>query len=121
LPGPAAVLAYILSAGLSVAVAAFGWRRSRSPVTRIGLLAIGIALAAPHLYIYDLVILAPAFVASAGILVNTRSLGLRWSTWLVFLGSLAVPVAAVTQIQLLTIILAAWLVSLTIAATKLES
>ena len=121
LPTPAATLAYILSAGLSVAIAAIGWRRSRSPVTRIGLLAIGIALAAPHLYIYDLVILAPAFVASVGILVKTRALGLRWCTWLAFLGPLAAPVAALTHVQLLTIVLATWLVFLAIEAPEQQS
>ena len=90
-------------------------------MTRIGLLAIGIALAAPHLYIYDLVILAPAFVASAGILVKTRALGLRWCTWLAFLGPFAAPVAAVTHVQLLTIVLATWLVFLAIDAPEQQS
>ena len=114
---PAAALpAYLACAAASIAVAAWGWRRSASPVTRMGLAALAVALASPHLYLYDLVILAPAFVASAGLLVTARALALRWCTWLAFFAPLCAPLAALTHVQLVTLVLAAWLVALAVAA-----
>jgi hypothetical protein len=112
LPSPWAPICYVLTAVAAIGVAAWGWRQTTSPVKRIGLLALGAALASPHLFLYDLVILAPAFVASAEILIERRAMALRWCTWLAFLIPIAAPLAAFTHVQLVTIVLAAWLVFL---------
>jgi hypothetical protein len=114
LPAPWATAAYILTGGASAVIAAWGWRRTRSPVARIGLLGLGVALASPHLFLYDLLILVPAFVASAGILIATRAIGLRWCAWLAFFVPNAALLAAFIHIQLVTVVLAAWLVSLAV-------
>jgi hypothetical protein len=112
LPAPWATAAYVVAGGASVVVAAWGWRRTESPVERIGLLALAIVLASPHLFLYDLVILAPGFVASASILMERRATALRWCAWLAFFVPIAAPLAAITHVQLVTIVLAAWLVTL---------
>jgi hypothetical protein len=115
---PWATAAYVVTGGASVCVAAWGWRRTASPVARIGLLALAVTLASPHLFLYDLLILAPAFVVSAGILIARRATTLRWCTWLAFLVPIAAPLAAFTQVQLVTVVLAAWLVSLAAAVRE---
>ena len=112
-PARAAWALYVLTAGGSVALAALGWTRTADPLRRVGLLSIAIVLASPHLYLYDLVILLPAFVASAGLLIESRAPALRWTTYLAFLSPFAVPLAAVTRIQPITIVLAGWLAALT--------
>ena len=117
-PAPWATAAYVVTAGASVAVAAWGWRRTTSPVGRVGLLALAVALASPHFFLYDLVILAPAFVVSAGILIARRATGLRWCAWLGFFAPIAAPLAAVTHLQLVTLVLFAWLVALAVAAPQ---
>ncbi len=63
IPWPAASLAlYIISAILVLAVAAASWR-SRTPSSlRYSALLFATVLLAPHLTVYDLVILAPAFL-----------------------------------------------------------
>jgi hypothetical protein len=110
---------YAVTAAASVGVAAWGWRATDDPLRRVGLLSIAIALASPHLYLYDLVVLVPAFVASAAVLVDARALALRWSTYLAFLSPLAVPLAAFTGIQPITIVLAVWLVTLAMILRRL--
>ena len=114
LPAPVAMPAYVVSAASSLAIAGWGWRRTSNPLCRIGLLALAVTLASPHLFMYDLVILAPAFIASAGILVTERALALRWCTWLAFVAPLAAPLAAVTHVQLVTLVHVTWLVALAI-------
>ena len=47
LPAPVPSAAYLVSAAAGIGTAAWGWRRTQSPVTRIGLMALAIALAAP--------------------------------------------------------------------------
>jgi hypothetical protein len=119
LPERAAWMLYAVTAAASVGVAAWGWRATDDPLHRVGLLSIAIALASPHLYLYDLVVLVPAFVASAAVLVDARALALRWSTYLAFLSPLAVPLAAFTGIQPITIVLAVWLVTLAMIQRRL--
>ena len=118
LPKPAAVAAYAVSGAAAIVLAASVWRRCADPLVRVGVLGIATVLAAPHLYFYDLMILVPAFVASAGILARTRASALRWCTYLAFLAPFAAPLAAYTRVQPLTVILAAWLVALALEASK---
>ena len=115
---PWATAAYVVTGGASVCVAAWGWRRTAFPVARIGLLALAVTLASPHLFLYDLLILAPAFVVSAGILIARRATTLRWCTWLAFFAPIAAPLAFFTRVQPVTLVLAAWLVSLAVAVRE---
>jgi len=109
LPHHAAIAAYALSGAAVVGAAALVWRRTSNPLRRIGVLGLATVLAAPHLYFYDLILLVPAFVASAAILVQARALALRWCTYLAFVAPLAAPIAAYTSVQPVTIVLCAWL------------
>ena len=119
LPAPWATAAYVVTAGASigrrgVGLAADGISgRTRSACSRSPW-----RWHRPHLFLYDLVILAPAFVASAGILIARRATGLRWCAWLAFFAPIAAPLAAVTHVQLVTLVLAAWLVALAVAAPE---
>jgi alpha-1,2-mannosyltransferase len=118
LPPLAAKIAYGITGAAAVGCAAWGWRRTSNPVLRVGLLAIATVLAAPHLYLYDLVLLVPAFVASAGILVRERAPALRWATYFAFFVPLSVPFAAYTGVQLVTIVLGVWLAALATVARR---
>ena len=112
LPAAPAKAAYLISAAGSIAGAAIAWRRTTNPVGRLGVLTLAVVLASPHVFLYDLLILAPAFVASAGILLVSRHAPLRWSTWVAYVVPLAAPIAALTGLQLVTIVLAVWLAAL---------
>jgi hypothetical protein len=62
-PSPSAALAlYVVCSALTVAAAAIIWRRTADPTLRISALALATVLCAPHLYVYDLVILAPVWI-----------------------------------------------------------
>ena len=112
LPGAPAQLAYAVTAAACVGLGAWAWRRTNDPVCRAGLLSLVIALTAPHFYLYDLVIVAPAFLASASILLTRRRPALRWTTYAAFLAPLAVPATFATGIHFVTIALVAWFLSL---------
>jgi alpha-1,2-mannosyltransferase len=112
LPGLPARVAYVLTAAGAIGISAWAWRRTSDPVQRAALLSIGIALAAPHFYLYDMVLVIPAFVASAAILLTHSARGLRWCTYAAFLSPLLVPLAARMTIQPVTLALAAWLLTL---------
>jgi hypothetical protein len=105
--------AYGASALAAWAGAAYGWRRTNDALQRVAVLAISIALTSPHLFLYDLVILIPAFIASSGILVARRSRLLWWTTRIAFVSPLAAPpIAYLTHVQFAPLALAAWLLAL---------
>jgi hypothetical protein len=58
----AALFLYLITAAIAVVVAAYGWRYTRDSRLRMSVLLLGAALASPHLYVYDLVILAPVWI-----------------------------------------------------------
>jgi hypothetical protein len=58
---PSLVL-YVLSGGATALVAASVWRRHEDPSLRMSALVIATVLCSPHLYVYDLVILAPVWM-----------------------------------------------------------
>jgi hypothetical protein len=117
-PKPVAIAAYGVTGAAAVAMAAWVWRRCADPVIRVGALGIATVLAAPHLYFYDLMLLVPAFVASAGILERRRASALRWCTYMAFLAPFAAPLAALARLQPITIVFAAWLVAFAHAAVR---
>lgn len=58
----AASFLYVITAATAVVVAAYAWRYTRDSRLRMSALLLGAALASPHLYVYDLVILAPVWI-----------------------------------------------------------
>jgi len=75
LPTPWANVVYALTALVVIVLTAYAWRRARAPLDRVALLGLGISLATPHLYIYDLLIVIPAVVCSAEHLLGPRQTG----------------------------------------------
>ena len=57
-----ALLLYALTAVAAVSLAAIVWRRSSVPAIQYSALILATVLAAPHMYVYDLVILAPVWL-----------------------------------------------------------
>ena len=58
---PSLVL-YVVSGGATALFAASVWRRYKDPSLRMSALVIAMVLCSPHLYVYDLVILAPVWM-----------------------------------------------------------
>jgi hypothetical protein len=105
LPWASASLAlYVLSAALVCFMAIVCWR-SRLPLSlRFSVLLFATVLIAPHLTVYDLVILAPAFLLLADWLVESRDVPigshLTLLLYLAFLLPLVGPFARWTHFQL---------------------
>jgi hypothetical protein len=111
LPSALAVAAYVASALGVLVVAAAAWRRSsQSPLNRIGLASIVSVLVSPHLYVYDLVVLAPFIIASAETALAGRTRSLRlWSTSGYLAPLWSIPFAA-AGLHASTIVFVMWLV-----------
>ena len=111
LPAPAAGIAFAVGALATLWLAARTWRSAAPLELRFAVLLLATALASPHLYLYDLVILAPAWLfladrvaASPG---DPAQAGLRGALWagmaLLALG----PLSRFTHLQLSVPLLAA--------------
>jgi hypothetical protein len=112
LPAPAAGVAFALGALATLALAARAWC-SRAPLElRFALLLLATALASPHLYLYDLVILAPAWLLLADRVVASpdapEQAGLRAALWAGFAATALGPLSRFTHVQL-SVPLFAWL------------
>jgi alpha-1,2-mannosyltransferase len=57
-----ALVFFAISACLAIIAAAVIWRRTINPALRMAALVLAIVLAAPHLYVYDVVLLAPVWI-----------------------------------------------------------
>jgi hypothetical protein len=114
LPAGAALAAYGVTAAGAVAAAGWAWRRTKVPLERAAFLGLAIALAAPHLYIYDLLVLAPALMVTGALVVQRPEQARRYRWWLAgaFASPLLAPLTTVTHVQLLTLVLAGWMVGL---------
>jgi len=110
---PAAFGLYIVSAAVALGTTIAIWKRGRSgPLAlRYSALLLASVLVAPHLTVYDLVILAPAFLLLADWLVgqSPNSVTRRLATvlYLVFVLPLLGPLARWTHVQLSVIAMAA--------------
>lgn len=114
LPPTLASFCYFASAVPVLAVCRRGWWRARSSLERIAVLAVGIVTISPHVYVYDLVLLAPAFIVSAERVIASTS-DSRWLTWVcyaAFLVTLLGPLCQLLHCQLSTPILVCWLLVL---------
>jgi hypothetical protein len=95
---------YIVSAALVLALLILSWRSQLSLGIRYSSLLVVTVLVAPHLTVYDLVILAPAFVLLGDWAVAHRhhhlTLRLAALLYLVYLLPLVAPAARWTHFQL---------------------
>jgi hypothetical protein len=104
-PSPTVSLVlYIVSAALVLALLILSWRSQLSLNIRYSALLIAAVLVAPHLTVYDLVILAPAFLLLGDWVVAHRhhhfTLRLATLLYLVYLLPLVAPAARWTHLQL---------------------
>ena len=105
LPWPRLDLAfYILTALLTLALAARCWQSSLSLPLRYSALLLATVLVAPHLTVYDLVILAPAFLPLSDWIVaqpdHAHTPHLKLLLYLAFILPLLGPLARWTHLQL---------------------
>lgn len=95
---------YLLSAMAVVAAAVLCWRSRASLSLRFAALLLASVLVAPHLIIYDLIILAPAFLLlgdwALGHWELTSVPGLRVFLYLAYALPLLAPLAKVSHVQL---------------------
>lgn len=103
---------YVLSAVAVLALTVFVWRRKDSSLAlRYSCLMFATVLVAPHLTVYDLVILAPAFLLLADWLIehtsSESSNPLGMLLYLVYLLPLVGPFARWTHLQLSVLVMAA--------------
>ena len=113
---------WVLSSAVVFGSLAHVWRRTRSADLRMGALVIAAVLMNPHLYVYDLVVLAVAFGALVRWALDAQKgqeaatsrqalalLHLLW--WVPLVG----PLAALTRVQLTSIVLAGLMATLAAA------
>jgi hypothetical protein len=112
---------WVASSGAALGALAYVWRRSGSADLRMGALVVAAVLMNPHLYVYDLVVLAAAFAAivrwaldSPDFAESRQTLALLHLLWW---APLAGPLAALTHVQLTSILLAALLGTLAAAVS----
>jgi alpha-1,2-mannosyltransferase len=105
LPWPHAVwVLYILTSLAVIAMAVSIWKSSASRALAIAALILAAVLLNPHLYIYDLLALAPAFLLLADWAIthaqHTSRPALLWLLYLSFLLPMLGPVSRWTHLQL---------------------
>jgi alpha-1,2-mannosyltransferase len=111
LPGVAAAL-YAVTAVLALAMTIILWHRPNTALTvRFSALLFATVLAAPHLTVYDLVILAPAFLLLSDWLISPPrkrvSAQISAALYCVYMFPLVGPLARWTHLQLSVIAMAA--------------
>jgi hypothetical protein len=112
LPDPLAGLAFAAGALATLALAARTWRSDAPLELRFATLLLATALASPHLYLYDLVILAPAWLLLADRIAASPAAaaqaGLRTALWAGFALTAMGPLSRFSHVQL-SVPLFAWL------------
>ena len=111
IPGLAFAL-YGISAAVLLGITIFLWRRSSMPLSvRFSALLFATVLVAPHLTVYDLVILAPAFLLLADWLTSGPLKGVKGqigtALYCVYMFPLLGPTARWTHVQLSVIAMSA--------------
>jgi alpha-1,2-mannosyltransferase len=94
---------YLISAVVVLALAFRTWQRARSLDLRFSALLLATVLVAPHLTIYDLVILAPAFLMLANWTIRDGAPAVRVLLYLCFVLPLIGPLARWTHVQVTVI------------------
>jgi alpha-1,2-mannosyltransferase len=103
-PGLAFIL-YVVSAALLLGITIFLWRRSSTPLSvRFSALLFATVLVAPHLTVYDLVILAPALLLLSDWLISMPMQAVKGqmgtALYCVYMLPLLGPIARWTHVQL---------------------
>jgi alpha-1,2-mannosyltransferase len=107
---PGAIALYATTALAAVGSAAWLWRRSASANLRMAALSLATVLAAPHLYVYDLVLLAPAFIWLVdGFLRQSRDARIGRLLYVAYLAPLAAPFVPSIRVQVSTLCIASLL------------
>jgi hypothetical protein len=99
---------FFASAAATIVLAARIWRRQPDPALRMAVLALAIALAAPYLFVYDLAILAPAWLWLVDWFLRRPELS-AWVGRALYVGYIAAlfgPLAAATRLQISVPVLA---------------
>jgi len=125
IPWPAVSFAlYLVSALMACALAIACWRGRLPLSVRYSALLLATVLVAPHLTVYDLVILAPAFLfLSDWIVVGSNSAAIDYLKpllYLAFVLPLLGPLVRWTHLQLSVVLMAALLYGIWSARTKSE-
>lgn len=101
LPWPELAFAlYLLTAASALALAIVSWRSPASLHHRYAIMLLATVLVAPHLTVYDLVILAPALLWIADWLATHAANRIAWLLYLSCLLPFAGPLARWTHLQL---------------------
>jgi hypothetical protein len=113
---PVAMALYAIAAVVCVGASYLVWRGPAPLSLRFAFVLLTTALASPHLYVYDLVILAPAFLIVADYTLahpdDIRSKRMQKALYFAYLLPLAGLVAQVTHVQLSVVAMAALTVAL---------
>jgi hypothetical protein len=109
--GEIAFALYALTAGLPIVLAIVCWRKPVALELRFAVMLLATVLVAPHLTVYDLVILAPAMLWIADWLQSHRSSPIAWLLYLAYGLPYAGPLAQWTHLQLSVICFTALMVS----------
>ena len=104
---PARLFLVWIVATMLVAFAIACWRRPSPLQQRCAVLLLATVLVAPHLTVYDLVILAPAFLWIAEWLQTNAAPRIAWLLYLAYILPFAGPLARWTHLQFSVIALAA--------------
>jgi hypothetical protein len=116
LPSPrAASVLYVLSSAVVLFIAIRIWRRPGALESKYSALVLATALVSPHLGMYDLILLVPAFVLTAAVAeraVSADCRRLRVLLFLAYLVPITQPLTALTQLQLSVPVFLAWLTGL---------
>jgi hypothetical protein len=97
---------YMLSTVVVVALAFRAWRSAHSLEVRFAALLLATVLVAPHLTIYDLIILAPVFLLLANWVAYQSAPAVRVLLYLCFVLPLAGPLARWTHVQVTVLAMA---------------
>lgn len=120
LPPSAASLAFAIAAVATTGVAVIYWRSKAPLELRFAVLLLATVLVAPHLTVYDLVLLAPALLWIGNWIAANGHPAIRRLHWLVYFAyvlPLFGPVAKFTRVQLSVLAFSALLAGV-VAATK---
>jgi hypothetical protein len=110
-----ALTLYLLTSVVAVVMAVRLWRPSVALEIRFSALLLATVLVAPHLTVYELTLLAPAFLLTADAIERalvTPRRAFRAVLYFAFILPLAGPIASVTHVQLSVPLLAGWLTGL---------
>ena len=104
IPWPdAALVLYILSSVVVIVIAAAVWKSASPLALRFSALTLAAVLVNPHLFVYDLLALAPVLLLLADSALNNQqhpfSADLRWLSYLAFVLPLFAPLSRWTHFQ----------------------